>query len=212
MAESPTFPVTIHYFGRAVPIAPDPMAAYWVRGVVGGLGLLAITDLGLLVLALGWPASVVPPWAQEEQAAVEAHTATVATLRGELAMSAKLGQTDADRAEIRRELADTARKLTEAQASLKAAAVADIPASPEERATAAARVRAALEAAGVPAVVVAGWAATLVAACRSAADAGWARWADMEAAGFSTAPAGMSSSGAFGSPDGTPAMPSAGSP
>jgi hypothetical protein len=64
MAESPTFPVTIHYFGRAVPIAPDPMAAYWVRGVVGGLGLLAITDLGLLVLALGWPASVVPPWAQ----------------------------------------------------------------------------------------------------------------------------------------------------
>ena len=209
---TPTFPITIQYFGRDMQIVPDPMVPFWVRGLRSDLGLLAITDLGLLALAIGWPAASTPPWAQEEQAAVEDLERQLSSLKGELAASAKLGQTDADRAEIRREMAGMTAQLSDARIKLRGAQVADIPADSTARAIAASRVKSALVAAGVPAVVVAGWASTLVAACNQASDAGFAEWSQMEAAGFSTAPAGISSSGASESPAVNAAMPSGGSP
>lgn len=209
---TPTFPFILNYFGREIQINPDPMAPFWVAGLRSGLGLLGITDLGLLVLAVGWPSTEPAPWSISE--ALELETLQREYNRNEdiLSQADKLGRTEADRQQLRREMRLLHGQIQEARAALKAANIQDIPADVTARTAAAARVRAALVAAGVPASVVAGWASAIVAACSSSSDAGFSEWAKLEASGFSKAPAGNTSSGASESPAPTAVeTPSAGS-
>jgi hypothetical protein len=208
---NPTFPITIEYFGREIQINPDPMVPFWVAGLRSGLGLLGITDLGLLTLAIGWPATEPAPWSMSEVLVLEALQRDYNRSEDILAQADKLGRTEADRQQLRREMRSLHGQIQEARAALKAATIQDIPADITTRSAAAARVRVALVTAGVPAPVVASWASTMVAACSSSSDAGFVEWAKMEATGFLTAPAGTPSSGASESPSATPATPSDGS-
>lgn len=208
---NPTFPIIIVYFGRELRIDPGPMTPFWIAGLRSELGLLGITDLGLLALAVGWPATEPAPWSISEALELEALQRSYNRNEDILSQAAKLGLGDAEQQERRRETRLLHGQIQEARAALKAASIQDIPADITARSAAAARVRAALMAAGVPASVVAGWASSLVAACSTASNEGFAQWANLEAAGFSTAPAGSSFSGASEPPGATPEMHSAGS-
>ena len=209
---NPTFPLTINYFGRELLISPDPMVFYWVAGLRSGLGLLGITDLGLLTLAVGWPANEPAPWSMSEALELEALQREYNRNEDILSQADKLGRTEADRQQLRREMRILHGQIQEARAALKSAIIQDIPADITARSAAAARVRLHLVASGVPAPVVAGWASALVAACSSCSDAGFAEWSKLEATGFSTAPAENSSSGASAPLPVNVETPSAGSP
>lgn len=205
-------PTLINYFGTEVEIKPDPTLAYWITAFRNNAsGLLAIVDLGTLALAHAWPSDgPTPPWLTTAQAELDRADADCKALEGELKVSHKLGQTDADRREIQRELQEAMRVRETARIQRNALAVSDIPPQPADQALVARRIRAAFEAAGVPGSVVANWAVQVVAHCVEISDGGWKEWAKLEASGFSKAPAGNTSSGASESPASSVETPSAG--
>ena len=208
--EPPHFPYTLNFLGTEVRIDPDPALPVVIHALrTNAAGHIQIHHLGLLLLALGWTGP--KPWERPEEVALEAATRKRDGLYAELQNSESLRADPQTRKQVEAEYRASIQHFREAEAALEAVRILDLPTSPGDRARLAARVQASLVGSGAPVQMVTQWAADAINRAAADSSAGWEKWAQMEATGFSAAPAGISSSGASELPTATPATPSDGS-
>jgi len=210
---TPHFPHTINLLGTLVALNPPsgvPSAAHVLMTTTPGM--IGRQDIGMIALALSWPAFADPPWTLAERQALQVATGARDMLEAQLRGSEALRNDLAERSAVERDYRAAIRAVATAQADLAGATIADIPVDPQARATLARRILDSLVAAGVPAATAIGWALEVGHKCYMVAHEGWELWAQMEASGFSMAPVGISSSGASGSLVPTAATLSDGSP
>lgn len=201
--------VKFTYKGQPMEIPIDPLLACEVAGRRSmATGARQVHALGLLVLAIGWPGD--RPWVAGEKALLEAAAGQKNML--ESAIRGQGGKIpDAELRSLKRDLAAATEDWRERKAAFDAADVTDLPLDPELATEAANRVRNALLADGVPAMVLAQWALQVVNLCSEIATAGFSEWAALDGQGFSSPPEESRSSGGSPLPSASAETPPAGS-
>ena len=201
--------VKFTYKGQPMEIPIDPLLACEVAGRRSmATGARQVHALGLLVLAIGWPGE--RPWVAGERALLEA-----AAGQRSMYESALRGQgsqlSPAELRTMKQDLASATEDWRERKAAFDAADVTDLPLDPELATEAANRVRNALLADGVAAMVLAQWALQVVNLCSEIATAGFSEWAALDGQGFSSPPEESQSSGGSPLPSASVETPPAGS-
>ena len=201
--------VRITYKGQPLKIPIDPLLACEVAGRRSmANGTRQVYALGLLALAVGWPGD--RPWVAGEKALLEAAAGEKSKFESALrGMGSKLPPDELR--SLKRDLASATEAWQERKAAVDAADVLDLPLDPEASTEAANRVRDALLADGVPAMILAQWAIQVVGVCSQIATAGFAEWNALDGQGFSNPPEEKTSSGGSQLPDVSVETPPAGS-